>query len=492
MNTKSTSQIFVQLEKMFQDHFGEQPAKVEPLTLSGSDRRYFRLHGNGKTAIGTCNPNTQENNTFFYITDLFNKHQIPVPVIYTVNKDRSAYLQQDLGDTTLFHLVLKEGYTATVKKYFETAIQQLAKVQWVAGQEADFKQCHNAQRFDEKTILADLQYFKYYFADLQGIVYNRNRLAEEMQEFCRELGRVQPQTLIYRDFQSRNIMIHDNKVFFIDYQGFMQGPPQYDLASLLWQARAQMPVALKESLINTYVEALATLPIPRMDEIYLRKGYIQFVLIRLIQVLGAYGFRGLIQQKSHFRDSIAPALKNLQTHLSEHLHTPNYPEFRQLLENLSAPDIQERYNRNINKENTPFKVYIYSFSYKSGMPKIGGTHGGGYVFDCRGIVNPGKFADYKHLTGKDPQVQHFLNLETKMPYFLNHVYGLVTINVDEYIARGFEQLSVAFGCTGGQHRSVFAAESLAQYLQEKNNITVEVTHLNEKKWVLGDEPPTTA
>lgn len=485
---KNIAQVSTLMEKLFEEHFEVKATHVHPLAVSGSDRLYYRISGGGKSAIGTYNANVAENNTFFYITELFRKHQVNVPLMYKVSKDRRAYLQQDLGNTSLFDLVQKEGFTDAVRKRYHQALALLARAQWIAGREADYKQCFSSRQFDEKAIMSDLLYFKYYFADLQGIAYDRSLLISEMELLSKDLGRVQPQTLMYRDFQSRNIMIHDDQVYFIDYQGCMQGPPQYDIASLLWQAKAQLPQAWKEDLLNGYISTLNELHVPRMDEIHFRRGYVQFVLVRLLQVLGAYGFRGLLQHKAHFISSIGPALKNLSSFLSDHPQTPAYPELRSLLDKLSSSDLQERFAVHASKEKATLQVQVFSFSYKNGIPKFGGQHGGGYVFDCRGLENPGRYSAYKHLTGNDSLVMQFLERETRMPDFMNHVFALVSLNVDDYIARGFEQLGVAFGCTGGQHRSVYAANQLCAYLKARFNIDVEVTHLNEKKWLLKDVP----
>jgi aminoglycoside/choline kinase family phosphotransferase len=483
---KSNVQITVILEKLFEEHFEKKADSIEALPVSGSDRRYYRLVSGKTTAIGTYNTNVAENNTYFYFTELFRKHQINVPQVYKMSKDRRAYLQQDLGRISLFDMVTKEGYTEPVRKLYHKALAQLARLQWIAGREADYKQCFTSRQFDEKAIMLDLLYFKYYFADLQGISYDRSLLMSEMELLSKELGRVQPQMLMFRDFQSRNIMVHEGKIYFIDYQGSMQGPPQYDIASLLWQARAQLPATWKEDLLNGYIASLAELHVPRMDEIYFRRGYVQFVLVRLLQVLGSYGFRGLLQHKAHFITSIGPALKNLERFLSDHPQMPPYPELRTLLEKVSSPEMQARYTPAKTEEKPKLEVQVYSFSYKYGMPKPG-PHGGGYVFDCRGILNPGRYAAYKYLTGTDEMVRQFLERETKMPDFMNYVYSLVSINVEDYIARGFEQLSVSFGCTGGQHRSVYAATELANYLKTRYNVTVSVTHSNEKNWVLEAE-----
>lgn len=490
-NGKTSAQIIGIVEKLFEDHYGKSAEKTEALPVSGSDRRYYRITSGTTSAIGTYNNNVAENNTYFYFTELFRKYEINVPEVYLINKDRRAYLQQDVGSTSLFRLLMQEGYTENVRKYYHKSLEQLAKVQWIAGREADYKQCFAAHQFNEKAIMADLLYFKYYFADLQDIPYDKILLISEMELLSKDLGRVQPQMLMYRDFQSRNIMLHNNKVYFIDFQGCMQGPPQYDIASLLWQARAQLPDAWKEDLVNGYITSLNELHVPRMDEIHFRRGYSQFVLLRLLQVLGAYGFRGLLQHKAHFISSIGPALKNLESYLSDHPQLPAYPEMRSLLEKISSKETQEHYSQNRHKENEKLNVQISSFSYKEGMPKEKGPHGGGYIFDCRGILNPGRYIAYKYLTGKEEIVRQFLERETHMPEFMDHVYGLVSLNVEDFLARGFEQLSVAFGCTGGQHRSVYAAEQLANYLVNRYSVSVTITHLNEKKWVLQAEESNT-
>jgi len=486
-SNKSIVQITGILEKLFEEHFEKKAENIEALAVSGSDRRYYRITSGKISAIATYNTNVAENNTYFYFTELFRRHQINVPEVYKISKDRRAYLQQDLGRTSLFDLVIKEGYTEPVRKLYHKALAQLARVQWIAGREADYKQCFSSKQFDEKAIMSDLLYFKYYFADLQNIPYDRSGLISEMELLSKDLGRVQPQMLMFRDFQSRNIMVHEGKIFFIDFQGSMQGPPQYDIASLLWQARAQLPPAWKEDLLNGYISSLAELHVPRMDEIHFRRGYVQFVLVRLLQVLGSYGFRGLLQHKAHFITSIGPALKNLDMFLADHPQTPAYPELRSLLEKISSPEMQDKYTTVAGNEKPTLSVQINSFSYKVGVPKATNSHGGGYVFDCRGILNPGRYAAYKYLTGNDEMVRQFLERETKMPDFMNYVYALVSINVDDYIARGFEQLSVSFGCTGGQHRSVYAANQLATYLRTRYNLDVTVSHNNEKKWVLGEE-----
>lgn len=473
------------LEKLFQEHFEVKPEIITPLPVSGSDRRYYRITAGKISAIGTYGSNVAENNAYFYFTDLFRKHGVNVPEVYKVGRERRYYLQQDLGSTSLFDLMMEKGHTDEVKDYFHKSVEQLVKVQWLAGRECNYNQCFASKQFDEKAIMSDLLYFKYYFADLQKIPYDKNALMDEMESLSRDLGRIQPQALMFRDFQSRNIMIHEGKVFFIDYQGAMQGPPQYDLASLLWQAKAKLPESWKEDMLNKYVAAMENLKISRVEEIYFRRGYLQFVLLRMLQVLGAYGFRGLLENKPHFRTSIGPALKNLNSFLSEQVQIPAYSELRHLLENISSAAMQEYYSVPEPTEEVKLQVHISSFSYKkNGLPKDKTGHGGGYIFDCRGIKNPGRYKDYKFLSGNDQAVKVFLEKETRMPEFVQHVESLVSMNVEDYMSRGFDHLSVAFGCTGGQHRSVYAAEHLAHYLKSKYKIPVHITHVNKEGWVM--------
>ncbi len=487
-SSTDTAQNIDILADLFEEHFGTKPDSVVPLPISGSDRRYYRLQNSEHTAVGTYNANVSENNSFFYFAELLRKHEVNVPEVYIVGKERKFYLQQDLGDTSLFDLLAQEGHTDEVKEYYLKSVEQLVKAQWLAGVECNFDQCFSSKSFDEKAIMADLMYFKYYFADLQKIPYDKNQLMEEMEQLSRELGRIQPQILMYRDFQSRNIMVHEGKVFFIDFQGAMQGPPQYDLASLLWQAKAKLPDNWKEELMNKYVSAMDDVKIARIDEIHFRKGYLQFVLLRMMQVLGAYGFKGLLEHKPHFISSISPALASIKGYLSDNPHLPAYQELRSLLENVCSEEVQERYKQPEQSDDVKLTVHISSFSYKkNGVPKDSSEHGGGYVFDCRGLKNPGRYKAYKHLAGVDASVQNFLDKESRMSEFMNHVYGLVSVNVESYMSRGFEHLSVAFGCTGGQHRSVYAAEQLAAYLKGKYNVPITIAHINKNNWVTEPE-----
>lgn len=483
MNKQGAEPMESQLKQLFQEHFKTEATECIRLPISGSSRCYYRLRGDNHSAIGVSNTHVTENNSYFYFTDLFRKHQIRVPELYAISKDRQSYLQQDLGSESLFDKLMKEGFTPEVKNLFSESLTQLAKVQWIAGSDADFSQCYGLRRFDEKAILSDLLYFKYYFADLQPAVYDRNELMAELEDVSKELGRLQPQTLMYRDFQSRNVMLHDGQVWFIDFQGAMQGPPQYDVASLLWQARAQLPTAWRDELMNHYLEAQKELYVSRINEAHFRNGYLYMVLLRLLQVLGAYGFRGLLERKPHFLASIGPALDNLQVFLDDYPQQPAYPVLRRLLERLSSEEIRKQFSPVPAADAQKLSVTINSFSYKQGLPQDESPHGGGYVFDCRGIHNPGRYEPYKKLSGKDQPVIEFLEKQTRMPVFITNAFEMVALNVEDYLSRGFDYLSISFGCTGGQHRSVYAATQMAHFLKQKYGIEATVRHLNEERWV---------
>jgi len=467
------------LNTLFHEHFKQKPEYTQLLPQAGSDRRYIRLKHQDNAVIGVFNPNKNENNTYFYFTQLFEKQGLPVPKIVEISANRQTYLVEDLGSETLFDIMEREGHSERVKSLFKKSIDALVRFHWEAGKTVDYSLCFSYPVFDKNQILSDLLYFKYYFADLAKVHYNKPELLEEMKTWSENLAAVRPQTFMYRDFQSRNIMVRDESVYFIDYQGGMLGLPQYDLASLLWQARAKLPEKWKKDLLNYYFEALQQLPeIPSIRETEFRKVYLECVLLRILQTLGAYGFRGLIEQKPHFLKSIYPALQQLAAYLEEYPQYPVYNQLRKLLDELVKPAVLQRFQSPaFPKENLKkLKVDICSFSYKKGLPVDNSGHGGGFIFDCRGLHNPGRYDAYKKLTGKEEPVIEFLEKESRMAEFLNHVFATVDISVEDYLTRGFDHLSVAFGCTGGQHRSVYAAEAMSRHLKQKYGLSVSIRH----------------
>lgn len=473
------------VSQLYKTWSGQEPDSIDLLPESGSERRYFRVQGQGKSVIGTHGENTRENETFHYFTEHFNKKGLPVPQFFAIAEDKRSYLQSDLGDTSLLSVLEKEGETPNVYQLFQQTVQSLARLQVQADAGLDYTRCLTNQEFGKQAILADLLYFKYYFLDALRKPYDKQRLIDDFDALSNYLTHTEYKYFLFRDFQSRNVLVHDQKVWFIDYQGGMKGAPQYDLASLLWQAKANLSAEWKEKLLTDYLDALDQEIGKSVNRTVFRSQYNGYVLIRLLQVLGAYGFRGLFERKAHFLTSIPLALSNLKTYLSKQSIGIALPEFEKVLQLCISDEIVQRFTPTQATESTPLVVKICSFSYRNEIPKDESSNGGGFVFDCRGIVNPGRVEHMKTQTGRDKPVKDFLEQQTLMPDFLNSVYDLVDITVEEYIKRGFDSLMVSFGCTGGQHRSVYAADALARHLRNKFKVNVELQHMvqDAKNWI---------
>ena len=469
-----------QLEKMFLDHFGEPATKITAIPPSGSDRSYIRMEGAKHKAVAAYSTNKKENNTYFYLTNLFSKDQLSVPEIFDTSSDSTCYLMEDKGRKCLLDLILEQGTTDEVLKLYEKAVSDLVRFQWIAGRDVDFERLNGVKEFDAKAILADLNYFKYYFADLHKVDYDKITLAEELETWAKNLGSEPTKTFMYRDFQGRNILVDGQELGYIDFQGGMKGLPQYDLASLLWQAKAQLPKVWKNHLEKHYLQTVSQeKSIANFDDNRFMRSYLECVLLRILQTLGAYGLRGLIERKPHFISSIKPALLQLKAYLDDYASVLKFPELQNLLEQLVKDEVIERYNLPQQNTDVPLQVKIYSFSYKKGLPKDTTGHGGGFVFDCRGILNPGRFEAYKTQTGRETPVIQFLESKTHMGQFLDGIFSVVDITVKDYLNRGFDALTISFGCTGGQHRSVYAAEQMKKHLKYAFNIDAEILHLEQ-------------
>ena len=437
----------------------------------GSNRIYSReTDPSGRSVIRVVGTNRDENRAFIYMARHFRALGLPVPELYSVSPDEMTYTQEDLGDTLLFdHL---DDYTLLSR-----TIRALAHMQVTGARDFDWSVCFPVPAMDERSIRWDLNYFKYCFLKLTGIEFSEPRLEDEFDRLVQRLttnDQGLPPTFLYRDFQSRNVMIRDGQPWFIDFQGGRRGPTQYDVASFLWQARANFAPELRDRLIDEYLDELRQLQ-PSLAENAWREALPHFVLFRTLQVLGAYGFRGYHERKPHFLQSIPNALRNLRDILAR---LPEYPYLREIADCLSA----KRSNSETVLQAQPvlqrsgLVVTVYSFSFKKGIPSDDSGNGGGYVFDCRSTHNPGKYDEYKSLTGLDQPVIDFLEADGEILRFLESVYRLVDHHVERFLERGFTHLQVAFGCTGGQHRSVYSAEHLAHHLKEKYNINIELIH----------------
>lgn len=459
---------------------------LESLKQAGSNRQYFRFKYEGQSYILTYNPqNIAENKAFLDFTEHFSSLNLPVPSIVYVDEAMILYVQTDLGDRSLFDFINEEGFSDHVKQLFKKSCSALAKLQVIGGRDLDYSSCIATRSFDKQAIYSDLLYFLYYFVRALDLPYDKNLLLNDFEMLSSYLMQEENQYFMHRDCQSRNIMVKDEQVYFIDYQGGMQGALQYDIASLLWQARAQMPYDWRDELVNYYFDEVNGLLDKRLSREDFMNNYDGFVLIRMLQTLGAYGFRGLFERKPHFIASIPFALKNLRWFLDHKKMPLRLPALQKILEAIASPTIMQRFETIVANEQTKLVVHINSFSYKREIPADKFGNGGGFVFDCRGILNPGRIEAYKIQTGRDKDVKEYLIHKTSMPDFLQHVFGLVDISVETYLKRDFEGLTVSFGCTGGQHRSVFAADRLAQHLEEKYKLKTIVTHIEQeaKNWI---------
>lgn len=482
-------EIVAAIENLFRSINNDELKRIEKLPQSGSDRIYFRLYTGNSTFIATFNLHIKENETFIYFSRHFKKAGLPMPDIFAINNEQTLYIQEDLGTESLLDNLEKYGQSPTTYNLYKKTLHQLARVQIFGDNGLDYSKCLTAREFGRQAILSDLLYFKYYFLDTLKTPYDKQALLDDFESLSTFLDNSSHKYFLFRDFQSRNVIVKDESVSFIDYQGGMKGALQYDVASLLWQAKANLSEDWKSSLLNDYIDEVEILLDKKIDRALFISQFNGYVLIRLLQVLGAYGFRGLFERKAHFLTSIPLALRNLKFFLENNDLGIEVPQFRKMLELVTSNEVIERFTPIRATEDTPLVVKICSFSYKKGCPADNTGNGGGFQFDMRGILNPGRFEEYKYLTGRDKEVKDFLEQKTKITDFLNSVFDIVDIAVEDYIKRGFENLLVGFGCTGGQHRSVYAADALARHLKNKFGIKVELCHLvqDAKNWI--NTPP---
>jgi aminoglycoside/choline kinase family phosphotransferase len=472
-----------ELHKIYYSYTGSRAKEINELPSSGSNRRYFRITGN-KTLIGVNGTSQEENGAFIYMANHFRQKGLNVPEVYYWTDNKSFYLQEDLGDTLLFQAIEKGRkscvFDENERRLLRKTISQLPAIQVTGAHNFDFSRCYPQPAFNQRSILWDLNYFKYCFLKATGMDFQENRLEDDFQKLSDVLLSTASDTFLYRDFQSRNVMIKDGEPWFIDFQGGRKGPVYYDVASFLWQAKANFPEDLKRELLAGYMTALSRyLPV---NEANFLNQLRHFVLFRTLQVLGAYGFRGYFEKKPHFIQSVPYAIENLRRLLRDDF--PEYPYLCSVLRELTglkqfSDDIQKRM----------LEIKIVSFAYKKGIPNDPAGNGGGFVFDCRAINNPGKYERYNHFTGLDEPVVRFLEDDGEITRFLEHVYTIVGASVKRYSDRGFTNLMVCFGCTGGQHRSVYSAQRLAEHLHTKFGVKIHLTHREQNIEQLFDAIP---
>ena len=476
-------EILKHIENLYNTKYAQPWDRIQKIPQSGGDRIYFRINKGTQTIIATYNNNIKENQTFIYFANYFYAKGMPVPQIIAVNEACNTYLQEDVGAVSLLDILEKEGKTERVFSLFQKSLTALAQLQIVGAKGLDYTQCVTSKYFGKHSILTDLLYYKYYFLDTLQYPYDKQALIDEFELLSDQLAVNHFDNFMFRDFQSRNIMVHQEEVYFIDFQGGMQGGLPYDVASLLWQAKAGLSNEWKEKLLNHYIQELQKLLPGSIEASAFKKQYNGFVLLRLLQVMGAYGFRGLFERKAHFLSSIPLGLENLKSFLQTYDLDKDTPVFASILKWMVSDEVIARFTPPTANADTPLVITIHSFSYKKGIPADTTDNGGGFVFDMRGILNPGRIEAYKNQSGMDKPVQDFLEQRTKMNVFLNSVWDLIDITVEDYLKRGFTSLQINFGCTGGQHRSVYAAEQTARHLRNKYKIKVLLTHTNKENWV---------
>jgi aminoglycoside/choline kinase family phosphotransferase len=472
------------LKNLFEQHFRSPVVQVQPLQgqLGGSGRSIIRLSGKDVSAIGILHGVREENAAFIEFSRHFRGHGLPVPEIYGEDLSQGAYLEEDLGDTTLFEFLSdnRDGanISAPVIQAYRKVVELLPRFQVEAGRDLNYKKCYPRGSFDRQSITWDLNYFKYYFLRLAGVPFNEQALEDDFSRLTKFLLSAGREYFLYRDFQSRNIMLRDGSPFFVDYQGGRRGALQYDIASLLYDAKASLPPELRQQLLDHYIDALAGYI--DLDREAFMQYYYAYVYVRIMQALGAYGFRGFYERKAHFLQSVPYALSNVRWLLHNVKLAVELPTLIEAFTNMVGSEKLQ----SVAAQAETLTVRIFSFSFHQGLPKDDSGNGGGFIFDARSIPNPGRQEQYKHLTGMDSPVIDYLNQQESVHQFLASVMSLVDASVSEYQRRGFKHLMVSFGCTGGQHRSVYFAEQLAKRLRGRNGLEVSVRHLAQEKWAI--------
>ena len=476
------------LKKLFERHFRSQVERVQPLQgqLGGSGRKIIRLSSEKLSAIGILYDVREENVAFLEFSRHFRRHGLPVPEIYGEDLSQGAYLEEDLGSTTLFEFLSGHRDGAAIAPEavaaYRKVVAVLPRFQIEAGSDLNYKVCYPRSSFDRQSIAWDLNYFKYYFLRLAGVPFNEQALERDFSRLTKFLLNASRDYFLYRDFQSRNIMLrrvlngvkNEDQPFFLDYQGGRKGALQYDIASLLYDAKADLPPDLRQQLLDHFLASLAGfLDVDRSEFMHF---YYAYVYVRIMQALGAYGFRGFYERKEHFLQSVPYALKNLRW-LLHNVELPiALPTLMEAFKSMVASDKLQ----GLTSEPEKLTVRVFSFSFHRGLPQDETGNGGGFVFDGRSLPNPGREERFKALTGKDAAVIDYLSQQESVHQFLASVLSLVDASVSAYQRRGFKHLMVSFGCTGGQHRSVYLAEQLAKHLRGKDGLEVVVRHREQE------------
>ena len=485
---KSIEEATALCAQLYAESFGLTPLSVHPLPGAGSNRRYFRITSPAdsernlipSTLVGVVGTEADENKAFIELSRHFASHGLPVPHVHAVSADCMVYLQDDLGDQSLYALIMSDRNAdgtlgAKAMEAAAKTMRLLPHIQFSThGQAEVFASCYPQREMDRTNVMFDLNYFKYNFLKFHPVEFNEYKLQADFEAFASNLLSDDSDTFLYRDFQSRNVMLKDGEPYFIDFQGGRRGPIYYDVASFVGQARAKYTNEAVGAMIDAYISALGEYK--KVDKAHFLKMLKLFRVFRLLQNLGTYGYRGLFERKKAFVESIPAALSQLDELLG---NENGFPYLHAIIREIA------RLPMFVRQESKELTVDVISFSYKRGIPDDPSGNGGGFVFDCRSIHNPGRYEPYKKLTGMDEPVIKFLETESNISEFLENAYALVDNMVDTYRKRGFTHIQVCCGCTGGQHRSVYSAEHIAHHVADKFGVRVVVTHkMQNRRYVI--------
>jgi len=465
--------IEAKIANLFEQTYNHKPESITKLQESGSSRIYYRVKSIKNIVITTFNKDTKENNAFLYYSKLFKNLNINVPEIIAADIENNIYMQEDLGNEMLFDRILKykseNEFAEEIVRIYKEIIKQLIELQINTSSKIDYSYAYPRAAFDKQSIMWDLNYFKYQFVKYTDVAFDEQLLEDDFNKFSEYLLKTDTNYFLFRDFQSRNIMLNNDKIYFIDYQGGRKGALQYDLASLLFDAKAEIPLDYKNSLLDYYLNEIQKYK--KIDAEEFKEFYFAYALIRILQAMGAYGYRGLYEKKQIFIDSIVSGLANLRYLISQIKTINEFPELKKvILKLLKSEKLSEH------TKNNKLKVSIQSFSFKRGIPYDATGNGGGHVFDCRFISNPGKIEKFKSLCGKDIEIIEFLDKTDGTQEFIKSIKQITKASIENYTKRHFKNLSISFGCTGGQHRSVYFAEKIAAFIKENFDVNIELIH----------------
>ncbi len=462
------------LKQLFRNHFGIEPEKIVPLKQDGSARQLYRMGVDGISVIGVDGSNPAENTAFLGFTRALRGVGLPVPEIIAVSGDSLYYLEEDLGNVLLHDWVRERrsgnDFTAEAREMYGRVLRELTRFQIDARDAIDYDLCYQYPSFADETITGDLHYFRDKFLDtlVPGMIHPF-KLEMDFTALKHHLVQEPCEYFLYRDFQSRNIMIRDGEPFFIDYQSGRRGALQYDPASLLYDARAELPEDFREELVETYLAEASRKT--RLDAARWKAFFPAFALVRVLQALGAFGNLGWWQGKADFTQGIRPGLKNAIA-LARRTGA-SLPELEHALESALVAFTRE-------EQSAPrLTVHLFSFSYHFGtMPIDPAGNGGGFVFDCRCLPNPGRLPEFADLTGRDLPVRNFIQKSPETGRFLEHVMKVCHQAVERYLENGYTDIYIALGCTGGQHRSVYCAERVAQFIGNRwpRSVQINLSH----------------